>query len=132
MKIGDRIFEQMKIFMDYSTRKQKLITSNLANIDTPGYKAKGISFDDFLSSETGDIGKLTTTDPGHLKGIPQLRRLEVQDRASKDSLGPDGNNVDLEKEMTQMAQNVLKFTVVSRLFRQKLMMVRSGIKEGKG
>ena len=132
MKIGDQIFEQMKMFMDYSTRKQKLITSNLANVETPGYKAKDISFDDVLRSETGDMGKLTVTDPGHLKGIPQLRRIEAQDRESKDSLGPDGNNVDLEKEMTQMAQNVLKFTVVSRLFRQKLFMVRNSIKEGKG
>jgi flagellar basal-body rod protein FlgB len=71
-------------------------------------------------------------DPEHLKGIPKLNRVNVETREDMDSVGPDGNNVDLEREMTSMAQNVLKFSVVSRLFSHKLYMVKSSIKEGKG
>jgi flagellar basal-body rod protein FlgB len=130
MKIGDPIFEQLKTFMDYSTRKQKLINSNLANAVTPGYKAKELSFGEFLKNEKGS-GSLSVSDPGHIQSGPKLVKSEAEVRDSKDSMGPDGNNVDLEKEITGMAQNVLKFSVVSRFFHQKLVMVRNSIKEGK-
>jgi flagellar basal-body rod protein FlgB len=132
MDIGDRIFDKMKMFMDYSTRKQKVITSNLANVETPGYKAKDLDFKDYLRSETETSSTMKVADPSHLKGIPKLNRIDTKTREDQDSMGLDGNNVDLEKEMTHMAQNVLKFSVVSRLFTQKLYMVRSSIKEGKG
>jgi len=131
MNIGDRIFDKMKMFMDYSTRKQKLISSNLANVETPGYKAKDLDFTELLKNENGNSVKLEVTSSDHIKGLPELNRVNVRNRGDSDSMGPDGNDVDLEKEMTHMAQNVLKFSVVSRLFNQKLYTVRSSIKEGK-
>jgi len=132
MKIGDRVLEQMKSFMDYSVRKQKLITSNLANVSTPGYKAKELRFDDYLKQETGLPEKMAVSEPGHLQGIPRLKRPYTEGMESQDAAGPDGNNVSLEKEITSMAQNVLKFTVVSNFFHHKLVMLRNSIKEGKG
>ncbi|MEJ2082828.1 MAG: flagellar basal body protein [Acidobacteriota bacterium] len=89
MKIDDAVLSRMSRFLDYAARRQKVITSNLANAETPGYKAQ-------------------------------------------DVLGHDGNNVDLEKELVDLSENVLKFSVVGRLLQLKLQLIKSGIKEGRG
>lgn len=133
MRIDDPILLKLSRFLDYAARKQKLIASNIANAETPGYQAKELTFQDFLAAEKLRGGApLRRTNERHLPGKPSLVRPVEHRTAGGSELGYDGNNVDLEKELVELAENVMKFTVMSRLLRGKLDLVRSGIKEGRG
>jgi flagellar basal-body rod protein FlgB len=48
-----------------------------------------------------------------------------------DALGRDGNNVDLDREMTQLAKNVLRFSVVSQMYQQKIQQIKYSLREGR-
>ncbi len=131
MKIEEGVLDRLKLFLDYAARKQQVVSSNLANAETPGYRAKDLRFSDVLQEElTG--APIRRTDPRHLPGKPTLARLRETAAAGGDSLGYDGNNVDLDKEMTALAENVLKFSVATRMVQQRMHLLRSVIKEGKG
>ena len=131
MKIEEAVLDRMKLFLDYSAKKQQVITSNLANSETPGYRAKELSFNDVFQNELQASGSLRLTRDNHLGGTPSLvRDAEIEEKANH-ALGRDGNNVDLDNEMTQLAQNVLKFSVVSRLYQQKIQLIKYSLREGR-
>lgn len=132
MKLVEPISQRMKLFLDYAARKQRVISSNLANVETPGYRAKELTFTDVLKQEVGSPSVVKRTDERHLAGKPVLVRPFEVEQSAGDTLGYDGNNVDLEKEMTDLAQNVLEFSVVSRMIQLRGQTVRSAVKEGKG
>ena len=132
MKIDEPLLGRMSRYLDFTARKQQVITSNLANSETPGYQAKEVTFDRFLAdADSSDPGILKKTRPGHMAGQPHLIRQEVDRTAGGDSLGYDRNNVDMEKEMVDLAENVMKFSVMGRLVQLKLQLLKSSIKEGR-
>jgi flagellar basal-body rod protein FlgB len=131
MKIEENVLDRLKLFLDYAARKQQVVSSNLANAETPGYRAKELRFSDVLQEELGGAS-MRRTDPRHLPAKPALARIRELEPSAGDSLGYDGNNVDLDKEMTELAENVLKFSVVTRMVQQRMHLLRSVIKEGKG
>jgi flagellar basal-body rod protein FlgB len=97
--------------MDLLSARQKLVASNIANIDTPGYKAKDIDFQfEFLSLSSGQAPNVVES-PG----------LVVKS---------DGNNVSLDREARLLAENALRFNVASTLMKSQLKSVESAIKEG--
>lgn len=99
--------------MDLLADRQKLVASNLANLDTPGYHTKDIDFQfEFLSLTPG--GQPNVVEPSGL------------------TMKNDGNNVSLDREARLLAENALRFNVASNLMRGELRMVRKAIEEGKG
>ncbi|WP_394766625.1 flagellar basal body rod protein FlgB [uncultured Paludibaculum sp.] len=100
-------------YMDLLADRQKLVASNLANLDTPGYHTKDIDFQfEFLSLAPG--------------GAPNV--IEPTGLTMKN----DGNNVSLDREARLLAENSLRFNVASNLMRGEIRMVRKAIEEGKG
>jgi flagellar basal-body rod protein FlgB len=119
--------------------RQSLIASNLANIDTPGYVPQAIDFESALQSElagatgdaTGDVG-LRTTDPRHLSlGAGMQAATGGSVGTFSGSARNDGNAVDLESEMTALAENQIRFGAVSRLESGRLGMLRDAITGGR-
>jgi len=113
--------EQM---LNLTARRQQAIGSNIANLDTPGYHATDLNFDQELSSTLD----LSVTSPAH---------LSLQDDPSsshvyqvKSSVKPNGNNVDLEREMTELTKNGLQYVTLVQYLNQKLRTLRSSINEG--
>ncbi len=131
MKIDDAVLDRMSRFLDYAARRQKVISSNLANAETPGYKAQDVRFEDFLEQAEGGPATLRKTHAEHMSGKPTLIREEITRAQAGDNLGRDGNDVDLEKELVDLSENVLKFSVVGRLMQLKLQLIKAGIKEGR-
>jgi len=132
MKIDEPILNRMSAYLDYAAKKQQVITSNLANSETPGYRSKDISFDHFLAEAEGTgPERLKKSRPEHLSGVPHLIRTEAELSRGGDSLGYDQNNVDLEKEMVDLAENVMKFSVMGRLVQLKMQLLKSSIREGR-
>lgn len=90
-------------------QRQMLIASNIANADTPGYKAQDISFSAALeqASRTSPTAPMATTSPGHLapdlvapRSTMQFAQYALQSQSSL-----DGNTVDMDRERASFAQN---------------------------
>lgn len=97
-------------------QRQELLASNIANADTPNYKARDIDFNSALQNalaSKGSAGPLSTTNNGHMgrgaptgdmlaNGTPVLYRGVVQGSV-------DGNTVDMDVERNQFADNGLRY-----------------------
>jgi flagellar basal-body rod protein FlgB len=99
-------------YMSLLSARQRLVASNIANADTPGYHTQDI---DFRSAFENALG-----------GQPPTVR-EPDGLASK----PDGNNVNLDREARLLAENALRFSIASNFARGELNSVKTAIQEGK-
>ncbi|MEP6961550.1 MAG: flagellar basal body protein [Acidobacteriota bacterium] len=100
-------------YMDLLSARQKLVTSNLANADTPGYHTKDIDFQfEFMSAVNGQTPQ--TIEPAGL--------FEK----------PDGNNVSVDREARLLSENAIRFNMATTLVRGELKLIRNAIHEGKG
>ena len=100
-------------YMDLLSARQKLVASNVANADTPGYKTQDIDFQsEFLTMVQGE----------------QPLASDVAGLAEK----PDGNNVSLDREARMLAENAMRFNVASTLLRSNLKTIQEAIQGGSG
>ncbi len=99
-------------YLTLISARQRLVASNIANADTPGYKTKDIEFDAELQNSMTSM----TVVPEEVTGLITKN---------------DGNNVDLDREARLLAENALHFTVASNLIRSKLKLLKIAI-EGAG
>jgi flagellar basal-body rod protein FlgB len=107
------IGNNLQHYMDLLSTRQKVVASNIANADTPGYKTRDIEFQfEFMSLTEG--------------GTPTVR--DVAGLQTKN----DGNNVSLDRETRLLAENALRFNIASNLLRGQIRAVRSAIQEGRG
>lgn len=111
--------------MNLRSARHNLIASNIANIDTPDYKAFDIVMDEELNRISGSGGgpALAKTHPGHIGGQDfQVRETFAESgELAEYSMRGDGNTVDVEKEMSKMTENGIVYNalagIVSREFR---------------
>ncbi|MBC8413818.1 MAG: flagellar basal body rod protein FlgB [Nitrospira sp.] len=103
--------------------RQKVLASNIANADTPGYKAKDVKFGNTLKQQMNmlktDSKHISTANEGNVNG--QI----VVDRSP--SWG-DGNNVKTSAELAKMTENSLRQETAIKLLNTKIKMYRSAIK----
>ena len=98
-------------YLDLLSARQKLVTANIANADTPGYKTQDIDFQfEFVSLVKG------------------LEPQTIQPRGLKEK--PDANNVDLDREARLLAENAMRFNVASTLLRGQIKSVQQAIQGG--
>jgi flagellar basal-body rod protein FlgB len=130
----DQTLDAMGTYLSRLTRRQQVVTSNLANIDTPGYKTKDISFyatmQELLSD--GPAG-LRTSRSEHIQmpisASPQAQVFEVQEGMPSRA---DHNNVDLDKEMLKLNETAFGYSMITQLIREKFRLLASSINEGRG
>lgn len=112
--------------LDVYVQKSAVTTSNIANADTPGYKAVKVKpFEkELMRAYKQESGmKMTTTNPAHLNGGSNtLRNFEPKVTVSTEPGRMDGNNVDLDKEITDMSENLIMYRamIVARTKRGKM------------
>lgn len=128
---------RMERFMDLAVRRQKLIASNLSNIDTPGYKTVDIDFDQELQSQmAGSSGQgisMVVTDTRHLAtSSGPLGALPAEAREVEGlTLRNDLNNVNIDREMSELSTNAMKFAAVSQMIAGKFRTLKAAITEGR-
>jgi flagellar basal-body rod protein FlgB len=118
--------------LDLRVKRQGLISANIANSETPGYKPSDLSFEGELKNALEKKGGAQVTNPRHfpLKGVGQrLDRIqgevvEIPDRAE----GPDGNAVEMESEMGRLAENQIMYNATVQLINKKFEAIRLAIK----
>lgn len=110
--------------LDASWLRNEVIANNIANADTPGYKRKTVKFEEFLNSEmrTGKISKGQT----HFQSSP----IMVSEDYSTLSYRSDGNNVDIENEMAELATNSIRYNTLIQKMNADFQNLRKVIKGG--
>jgi flagellar basal-body rod protein FlgB len=99
-------------YLDLLSARQKLVASNIANADTPGFRTKDIDFQfEFMTLVRNQQPQ--TMEPS---GLPEK---------------PDGNNVSIDREARLLAENAIRFNLASTILRNQIKMVRSAIAEGR-
>ncbi|MDX2469889.1 MAG: flagellar basal body rod protein FlgB [SAR324 cluster bacterium] len=135
VQLFDRNLELLTKAMSLTQKRQALITSNIANRETPGYRAQDLMFEKALTRalHSDKPGTLKTTDPRHFDGIKR-EPLELVEGEQINSFNPDprmdGNTVILDKEMAKLAQNQLQFQAQVRAINWKMKNLKSAITEG--
>jgi flagellar basal-body rod protein FlgB len=128
---SDPVYGQLERLMDLTSERQRLVSSNLANIDTPGYRAKDLDFEASLSEALDHNGglEMARTDPSHLSGSGAAGPSGVVEAG-----GParrDGNNVNLDREMAKMAETALLFQGGATITQLKMHTLRNAITGGR-
>ena len=127
--VSDSLVQQLKQTLDRASIGATTIASNLANIDTPGYRAKRVEFTD---SMTRAMGGLERTDPRHMGGASTLHTMTTRlTDAPVDRMRMDGNTVDLDQEMTALSMVRGKFMTASQLVRKRFALLRYAMTDGK-
>lgn len=109
----DPIATRIEHYMDLLSARQKLVASNIANADTPGYKTRDIEFEREFRSLL----------PGAKPQTVEVQGLEIKH---------DGNNVSLDREARLLAENALRFNLAETLMKSEIRQVRDAIQEGRG
>ncbi|MEH6937021.1 flagellar basal body rod protein FlgB [Bacillus sp. JJ664] len=105
MKLFSNTITALERGLDYSVQKQKAISQNIANADTPNYKAKDVSFKSFLENEMNANFMANRTNSKHFDfKYGQTSSNSIIEK-SDTSYSHNGNNVDLDTEMAQLAEN---------------------------
>lgn len=121
--------------LELRAQRQEVLSANLANAETPNYKAQDFSFGAALRAATGTAGadamlgpvKLATTHAGHIAGdanagIPVALQYRTPTQASI-----DGNTVDPDLERTQFADNALRYDASLRMLNGQIQTLQRAI-----
>ena len=121
--------------LDLRSVKHNSIVSNIANMDTPNYKAFDFvveeELDKLMRSENGI--ELRRTQPGHFSGNGDHldnNKIEIDSRREMTARA-DGNSVNIDKEMANLAENNLMYNALAEIMSKKCQGLKEAIKEGK-
>jgi flagellar basal-body rod protein FlgB len=117
MKILEQVIRQTSI-------RHGVLASNIANVDTPNYRAKDIKFGQVLESELGLAG----TDPKHIKTAADGSTSGTTFQAEDTQPWADNNNVEMDLEVAKMTENAMLFQAGVTLLEKKVTMFKSALK----
>lgn len=115
--------------MTRAVARETVAASNLANVDTPGYRAQEVEFEDALRRELGATLPMAATSAGHLSSettvtgqVKDVRGLPMR---------RDGNTVQLDRELLSLSKASGDFTAAQTVLAAKFRLVRYAINEGR-
>lgn len=124
--IATSMTDALSRFLDVDVARYKLVSTNLANIDTPGYRTRDLDFREELErasqeSFAGENGLLRTAE--FTPVAQQVRGLVER---------PDGNNVSVERESLLLAESQMKFNLGIQLLKDQFRTISLAINSGGG
>jgi flagellar basal-body rod protein FlgB len=128
----DQTLQAVGSYMTRLSQRQQIVASNLANIDTPEYKTRDVSFHATIQELLAETpAPLRATRPEHDEGwlpVPaQALSFEVQGLPS----GVDRNNVDLDREMLKLSETSFGYSMMAQILKGKFRTIASSINEGR-
>ena len=109
------VTERIERYLDLAAKRQELIVSNMANVDTPGYRTRDLDFE----SELRRANENLDTDP-------EPQAVEVEGLIQR----PDGNNVNMDREGLLLAKTQLQFSIGAELLKHEYQRMMEAIREG--
>jgi flagellar basal-body rod protein FlgB len=107
----DALSNNLERYMDLLSARQKLVVSNIANADTPGYKTRDVDF----QSEFRNAIDPTQPEVALVSGLKTKN---------------DGNNVNIDRESRLLAENDIRFSVATNLLKSRMKSLRAAIDGG--
>lgn len=113
----DNVFssaEMLRKGLNASWLRNEVINNNIANVDTPGFKASHVRFEDLMEEAAGAENKLplTVTNERHIPGRGGGDIRDVEPEIFRDETTTarlDGNNVNIDNEMVELAKNSINY-----------------------
>ena len=122
--VFDKTVKMIEDRLSLNAFNQKLISGNLANINTPGYTAKGVSFENALrQSLEEEVLHMVRTSSSHLAQDDPLQAMQTPEVVER---GP----VDLDTEMVSLLKNSIEYQHMVGMLNKKFTMLKTAITEG--
>lgn len=125
VRILDQLFSQqlnnLQNAMGRTTERQAMLTGNLANANTPGYKRKDMDFNIVLDAEMH---------PSDVR-MQEMRDRQAQMRSDRSSIRLDGSNVDMEREVMSLAETELRYQALTDMTASYFSGLKNVIREGR-
>ena len=121
---NERLFGLLRTAMDAASTRHEVVAGNLANIDTPGYKARDLDFEKILQDFDQQRNMMPDTRAGLMRGQQQPEGLDFRDYLiEKEAIGLtqrwDGNNVDLDEEMAKLSRARGRYLLATQFMSRK-------------
>lgn len=130
---SDRTPKLIRKSLDFNTQKAAVIATNIANSETPGYKAIRVKFEEILQqAATGNSLPLKTTNPKHIDASGNAMKtsepvIEIDLSAGR----LDGNNVNMEKEMIGLTETQMAYEAAIAAMTKRGGIIKSAIIESR-
>jgi len=132
--IFNKTFSLLERSLNLRSLNLRVLASNIANMDTPNYKAFEINLAEEMArnQRSGANLPFVRTHANHLPGAPQSAdSIQLQAaRPPEFSLRGDGNTVDIDRTMGKLAENTLLYNAATQLISRKFKGLKSAIKGG--
>ena len=102
-------------YLDLAAKRQELIVSNMANVDTPGYHTRDLDFETELRRASDETNPASEPQVVEVEGLMQR---------------PDGNNVNMDREGLLLAKTQLQFSIGAQMLKHQYQQLLDAIKEG--
>ena len=117
----DRLFggaslSALETMLTFASERQRVLATNIANVDTKGYRTGDLSEGDFRRALVGAF-----------EGRGQTAGFDVRETADAGTLKPGGNNVDLELEISKMVRNTVLHSTAAALLAQQFSLLREAV-----
>jgi len=135
MDVNDKTLKALTTALNFREMRQELISSNVANANTPGFKAKKMDFEQALARALDVDGQMrmnTADDRHHNVGNGGFNNLEPEIYDDPNGVvSENGNTVDVEAEMSRMAENKLMYDTLVQLINKKMGLMKYAINSEK-
>ena len=108
----DSISNDLQKYLDLVATRQKLVISNIANVDTPGYQTQDIDFE-------AEFARLSSGQNPEVTSVPDL------------PLKNDGNDVNIDRESRLLSENALRFRLAVSLLKDRFSMIKQALQADK-
>ena len=129
-----KLFQMAMTKMDWASQRQKVLSQNVANADTPDYKEKDLKALNFkrMVKESAPV-QVNRTDPRHLQGtIPEQQRFNARADRRTFEQSPDGNKVVIEEQMQKVGDTRDAYSTAVTLMQAQMRMMKTALDKGGG
>jgi flagellar basal-body rod protein FlgB len=116
--LNTNVYDLIKKGLEAASLRSKVSANNVANINTKGYKAYTVSFEDTLKDNINGLD-LKTDSERHINVKPEAGEISVKQDTTT-AMNQDGNNVDIDNEMVNQAANSLMYNAMISAINSKL------------
>lgn len=133
-KLFDKTTDALGAAINFRQIKQNVTSANIANAETPGYKAQKMDFEEALSRavDLEDLGRMHVDHEDHfLVGQGSIRRAKADIYDNPEGVvDNDKNTVDMEREMANLAENSILYKAAIQLINKKLATMKYAASDG--
>ncbi len=126
------LFSMMAKRLSWLGQRQQVLANNVANADTPGYRArdlKALSFRKVLGGEGAKL-EMAATKAGHLAGQSRKPARSAVEKVDSHEIVISGNSVSLEEEMMKVGKTMMDYQLTVNLYRKHIMMIKTALGRG--